>query len=107
MKTMAKKEDFKIGAIIVVGVVAGLILIVLVIGVQGWFLDEIHRETARKWDDIPIRWLTDLQAGQQEKIGSYRWMDRSKRIVAIPIDDAIKRLIENGGKLPATQPATK
>lgn len=104
---MANQPRAGVDHILVTGAVAGLILIVLVIGVQGWFLDEVHQETARKWDATPIRWLADLEAGQQQKIGSYRWVDRQKQTVAIPINAAMTLLIANGGKLPATQPTTK
>jgi hypothetical protein len=104
---VANKQGVKIDHILVIGAVAGFILLVLVIGVQGWFLDELHQETARKWDDTPIQWLADLRAGQQQKIGSYRWVDRQKQTVAIPIEEAMKLLIASGGKLPATQPTTQ
>jgi len=104
---MANRQGVKVGHILVIGAVAGLVLIVLVIGVQGWFLDEVHQETARKWDDTPIRWLADLREGQQQKINSYRWVDRQKQTVAIPIDEAMKLLITNSGKLPTTRQMTK
>jgi hypothetical protein len=104
---MANRQGVKIDHVLVIGAVAGFILIVLVIGVQGWFLDEVHQETARKWDNTPVQWLADLRAGQQQKIGSYRWLDRQKQTVAIPIDAAMKLLIANVGKLPTTQPTTE
>lgn len=104
---MADRQGVKIDHVLVIGVVAGFVLIVLVIGVQGWFLDEVHQETARKWDDTPIQWLADLRQGQQQKINSYRWVDRQKQTVAIPIDEAMKLLIANSGKLPTTRPTTR
>jgi hypothetical protein len=102
---MANGQGIKIGHILVIGAVAGFLLIVLVIGVQGWFLQEVHRETTAQWGDTPIRWLAELRAAQQERINTYRWVDRQKQIVAIPIDEAMKLLIANGGKLSTTRPS--
>ncbi|HEY8668726.1 MAG TPA: hypothetical protein VIL86_18915 [Tepidisphaeraceae bacterium] len=104
---MAKHQEVNIARILVIGAVAGFLLIVLVIGVQGWFLQEVHQETAAKWDDTPVRWLANLRAGQLEKINSYRWVDRQHQTVAIPIDEAMKLLLANGGRLPTTSPTTR
>ena len=103
---MAKRQEVNIAAILVIGAVAGFLVIVLIIGAQGWFLQEVHDETAAKWEDTPVSWLANLRAGQREKINSYRWVDRQKQTVAIPIDEAMKLLVANGEKLATTRPTT-
>jgi len=103
---MANRQEPNIARILVIGAVAGILVIVLVIGAQGWYLQEVHEETAVKWEDTPVLWLATLRAGQREKINSYRWVDRQKQTVAIPIDKAMTLLIANGGKLATTRPTT-
>jgi hypothetical protein len=47
--------------------------------------------------------LQQLRAREEEKLGTYQWVDRSAGIVRIPIDQAIKLTLERG--LPAKTPA--
>ena len=103
---MANRHEVKYARIMVIGAVSGFLVIVLVVGAQGWFLQEVHEATASKWEDTPVLWLTDLRAAQRERINTYRWVDRQKQIVAIPIDEAMKLLIATGGKAATTLPTT-
>jgi hypothetical protein len=42
--------------------------------------------------------LRDLREAQQKNISTYRWIDRDKQIAAVPVDEAMKMLIESKGK---------
>jgi hypothetical protein len=57
--------------------------------------------------------LARLQAEQRGRLGGYAWVDRENGIVAIPIEEAMKRLLARGADAyapidlvaPAKQPA--
>ena len=100
---MTFKDDVNSPLIITVGAISGFLVIVLVIGLQAWFLSEEQRELSGDYS-AGNRELTELRKDQQAKISTYHWIDRDKNVVAIPIDEAKKLLIENKGKLPSTQP---
>jgi hypothetical protein len=97
---MAYKDDTNAPLIITIGAVSGFLVIVLAIGLQAWFLNEEHQEIQQKWDgSVNVR-LVDLRKQQEATINSYRWIDREKQIAAMPVDEAMKLLIQNKGKLP-------
>ena len=102
---MAYKEDVNTELIITVGAVSGFVVIVLMIGLQAWFASEEQREITTDYSKSTNTQLTDLRTQQEAKITGYRWVDKDKKVVAIPIDEAKKLLIENNGKLPTTTPA--
>jgi hypothetical protein len=77
--------------ITIIAISVGL-LVVIGLGVQSWFNMESTHETARQWDDSPNVWLTDLRKTQQDHLAAGK------------IDEAMKAIVANNGKLPATQP---
>ena len=101
---MAFKQGENAPLIITIGAVSGFLLLVIVIGLQAWFMSEEQDEMDRKYAGAVNFQLADLRAEQQTKLNTYRWVDRDKQVVAIPIDDAMKLLMQTNGKLPATQP---
>src|SRR4051794_41942039 len=42
--------------------------------------------------------LARLQARQRGRLGSYGWVDRDKGIIAIPIEEAMKRIVDRGSE---------
>jgi hypothetical protein len=105
---MAIEQQPNTSLLLTVGAVSGILLVVLIIGVQAWFLREVQREVRIKYEDNPQALpqpLTNLKLEQMAKINQSRWVDQSKGIVAIPIADAMKLIVANHGQLPSTQPA--
>jgi hypothetical protein len=104
---MAIEQQPNTPLLITIGAVSGVLLLVLIIGVQAWFLGEVERETRMKYEDDPKALpqpVTNLKIEQQTKINQYRWVDQPKGVVAIPIDEAMKLIVANHGQLPSTQP---
>lgn len=101
---MAYKDDTNAQVILTIGAVSGILVIVLVIGLQAWFLSEEHSEIEAKYGSTVNVQLVELREKQQAKIREYRWVDKEKGIAAIPVEQAMKVLIENQGKLPSTRP---
>jgi hypothetical protein len=96
----AYQEDTNSPLILVIGAVSGFLVIVIVIGLQAWFLSEEQQEYSEVYSASENYQLKELRIAQQANTGTYRWIDREKKIVAVPVDDAMKMLIENKGKLP-------
>jgi hypothetical protein len=54
-------------------------------------------------EDHPFRTLQEFQAREEAEMESYRWVDRSRGIVSIPIERAMSLIIERG--IPPTKGA--
>jgi hypothetical protein len=101
---MAQREQANVPLLMTIGAVSGVMVIVMAIGIQAWFLREMQKEVSVKWDATPVQPLTDKRAAEVANISSYRWIDKDKQRVAIPIDDAIKLVVQQQNPAPTTQP---
>ena len=106
---MAQREQANVPLLLTIGAVSGFLVIVLAMGIQAWFLREVQREVAQKWDSTPLQPITDIKRQQETNISTYRWVNREQKRVAIPIDDAIRLVAQQNGnvQLPTTQQAPK
>jgi len=103
MATMPDKVNAPL--IITTGAVSGLLVIVIVIGLQAWFLSEQQAESARKNENAVNYALADLQTRQIKQLSGNRVVDKDKQVVAIPIEQAMSIVARDNGRIPATQPA--
>ena len=87
---MAQREQANVPLLMTIGAVSGILMLVLAIGIQAWFLREVQLEVASKWDGVPTQPITDLKIRQQTNISTYRWVDKDKKRVAIPIEEAMQ-----------------
>jgi hypothetical protein len=103
---MAQREQANVPLLLTIGAVSGFLVIVMAIGIQAWFLREVQREVAQKWDTVPLQPITDIRRQQETNISTFRWVDKEKKRVAIPIDDAMRIVAQQNGnvQLPTTQP---
>jgi len=105
---MAIKQDVNAPLIVTVGVVSGLLLLVVVFGLQAWFVREERAEIAEKWELSTNQQLVDLRAGQRARIerdGPVKEGDANVRMM--PIERAMQIMIQRNGKLPSTNPAAQ
>jgi len=103
---MAIKQDVNAPLIVTIGVVSGLLLLVIVFGLQAWFVREEEAEIDEKWKLASYAQLVDLRASQRERIqrdGTVKEGDANVRM--LPIDKAMQIIIQRNGKLPSTQPS--
>jgi hypothetical protein len=91
---MAQREQANVPLLLTIGIISGLLIIVLGIGLEAWYLREVQREVAEKWDNVPVQPLTDKRAAQWKNITTYRWVDEKKTKAAIPVSEAMKLLVE-------------
>jgi hypothetical protein len=52
-----------------------------------------------------VKDLAKLQAEQRGRLGGYRWVDRDNGVIAIPIEEAMKRIVARGANAYAPIPA--
>jgi hypothetical protein len=84
-------RDLDIALLAVIGVVFTLVLIAVVVAAQAYFYNSQEEEMIAKQLSQPSWELGEILAGQQAELHSYRWADREKQRVSIPIDQAMAR----------------
>jgi len=104
---VAIKQEANVPLVLTIGIVAGILIIVIIIGLQGWYQSQENDEMAYKADLFKNADLIDLKAAQTDNISHYRWVDNQNNVVSIPIERAMQVMIETNGNPPSTQPATK
>ena len=102
--TTPRGHDVNIAMLATCGIVGGVVLIVLIIGLQAWFHHAHNVEYERKVVSQPYVELKSLQAKQLEQLHSYRLIDKDKGVVQIPIDLAIDRYLARRGTRPESLP---
>ena len=103
---MAIKQDVNAPLIVTIGVVSGLLLLVVVFGLQAWFVREEQAEIEEKWKMSTYAELVDLLAIQRGRIQREGLVDEGgAKINAMPIEKAMQIIIQRNGTLPSTQPA--
>jgi hypothetical protein len=98
---VAIKQEVNVPLIVTIGVVGFTLVLVLVLGTQAWYESEAEAQFNFEADQYPNTGLISLKTDQLTNINSYRWVDRKAGIVTIPIDDAIKIMVQTGGHPPA------
>jgi len=101
------KEDVNAPFIITTAIISAIMLVVVIIGTHAWFLYEEGKEFDIKWDTSPNTTLVMLNESQIDNLDTVKWVDDSKTLASVPIDQAMKMVIETKGKLPTTQPTTQ
>ena len=87
---MSTGGDPKSSTTLIAGLIGAIGLLVIVVAAQVLFYNVQRYEDERKLYAVKPRELADLQAAQLAQINGYRYVDRQKATVAIPIDDAIR-----------------
>ncbi len=86
---------------LVVGVIGVILLFVLIVGLQTLFYVAQRAEERRKVVAVAPEELRSLEASQLTILEEYRWVDRGKGIVGIPIDRAMELLVRREAAKPA------
>ena len=97
-----EEADPKSAPTLLVGAVGLVLLMVLVLLVEVLYQRTTQAETYRKVIAEQPQELRQVQASQLEQINTYRWIDASKGIAAVPIDRAIDLVVQDAreGKQP-------
>jgi hypothetical protein len=104
---VAFKQEVNVPLIVTIGVISCTLVVVLIVGTEAWYDSEAQAQFDYEAGEFPnSESVTNLKIGQQANINSYHWVDQKNGIVAIPIDDAIKIMVQTGAH-PPTADASK
>jgi len=95
------QEDPKAAITLVVAIIGALAILVLILALQAMFYSSQEAERGNKVNASDPADLSRLRAQQLEQLNGYRWIDPSKGLVAIPIDQAMELTVRDQGVLPA------
>jgi hypothetical protein len=104
---MAQREQANVALLLTIGIISGLLIIVLGIGLEAWYLSEVQEAVQAKWDGVKTEPVADRRTAQWNNITTLHWVDKDKKVVAIPIEDAMKIVAADNGNIPSTNPTTK
>lgn len=94
---MAQYDDVKTPTIALVGVVGAIALVAIVFILQVIYYHVEAAQVKAKDVDQPVVELQKNIQAQQAKLVEYRWVDRAKGVVAIPIDRAMVLVVDEMG----------
>lgn len=86
----AAKDDLNVPLIIVVGALFVILTFVTIVLLQAYFFKEQAAEYTRKAIETRSEELASVQAEQLAELQGYRWIDRNKGVVGIPIERAME-----------------
>ena len=86
---MATYDDVSNQNVTVIGLCGAVGTFVIIIALQTMYHNFEWREFERKVVKAPMIGPESLLSDQRSRLNTYGWVDRDKKIVAIPIEDAM------------------
>ena len=106
MSTVPPKDGDPRGPMTMVVLAFGSILVfVIILALQALFFNAEEAERRAKTFGSSEE-LSKLRATQLDRLHSYRWVDASKGVAAIPIERAMELTVRDQGRNPATTAGT-
>lgn len=88
-------DDPNVAASAVVGVIGAIGLFVVIVLLQTWFYRAEEDERYRKVYSQPYQELQKVDNEQLERLGSFGWISEGDGVVHIPIEQAMKLVVED------------
>jgi hypothetical protein len=92
--------DPQTSSTLVAALVGAILVFVIIVALQAFFYRAEEAERTTKIYAVAPEDLAKLRATQREQLSTYRWVDRDRRIVAIPIDRAMELTARDQGRNP-------
>ena len=105
---MATYDDVSTQNITVIGICGAVGTFVIIIGLQSMYYRFESQEYQRKVVTVQTVGPDSLLNDQRSRLNSYGWIDRERRLVGIPIDDAMSLTVvrENQQKIRSVDDAS-
>lgn len=87
---MAKHEEVNTLVIAAIGLISAVLLFVLIVGLEVLYYNYENKEETKKVYDQRYEEIAGLRAVQEAELNSYRWIDKERGIVGIPIERAME-----------------
>ena len=84
------KSDVNVSLISLIGLLGVLLLYFTIISSQAWYYRVEKAEINQKVVLQPSSELESYRASEINKLYTYRWIDKEKKVMAIPIDQAMQ-----------------
>jgi hypothetical protein len=88
-----EREEINTSTLTITGILSALLLFILIVGLQAFYYHLEESEQNRKWGSQGSEKLRSLVSEDQKLLNSYRVLDKTKMIVAIPIDRAMELVV--------------
>ena len=92
-------DDPKSSSTAWVAAIGGLILLVLIMGLQLVFRQMEDTEIEAKQSSADAEALAALEATQEAEISDFAWVDRAQGVVRMPIATAMEEIVDRYGKV--------
>jgi dsRNA-specific ribonuclease len=86
-------EDVKTTTIALVGLIGAIVTFAVMLSLMALYYYASARQVLNKQINQAPAELSELVARQEASLAEYRWVDQSKGVVAIPIDQAMKLVV--------------
>lgn len=90
----AERDNLDIHGIVLATSVLVLATIIVVILLQIVYFVASGRQHRAKVIEVPAREAAELRAAQREALAGYRWIDRERGRVAVPIERAMTLVLD-------------
>ena len=90
MSEKVERDELNTPAIVTVGIVASVAVFAIIVALQAWFAQAQRAEHQLKVVAPRSEELAGVVAEQQTQLHTYRWVDRQRGVVAIPIERAME-----------------
>lgn len=97
-------DNLNLRLLLVIGIISTLLLVEVVVVTQSYFQNSQEEQIVAEQIDQPSLALGEIIQEQRADLSSYRWVDREKQRVSIPIDKAISRYVEIERQRATTRP---
>jgi hypothetical protein len=87
-------QEVEAQSVAIIGIIGAILTFVLIVLVQVFFHLVQESKLKDKGVEEPLTSTVSQKAAQLEAITNYRWVDQKKNLVAVPIDLAMKEIIE-------------
>jgi hypothetical protein len=101
----AKGVEVNIPLVATISIVSVLALTVILIGTHAFYLMESERDIRVKWENAVYEPVATIKEQQKASLNRLEWADQDAGTVRLPIEDAMRIMVQTQGKLPTTQPS--
>ena len=95
MSDLVEKDNIDAQSVAIVGVFGAVIAFVLIVGVQVLYYRMERTDEYKKVVAPGSIGLKEMVAEQETSLNGYRWVDRDKDLVTIPIDRAMELTVHD------------
>ena len=85
-------SDHNYNVLIAAVIIIGVLLTIVFIGSYFYFIGTVSNEQIAKQNTGKNKNLAEIQLYEQETLSSFDWVDKSKRIVKVPINFAMSQI---------------